>query len=143
MSRLQAGSSEQEQSSRHGQPRPSSAAADDAGKAAGSTRGRRSSFQDRLSSSDGGAGSKVATMRGVFEKLLEVSQDEEIPDGLAETAEDLVSASVMNHPDSDYRLLVACCLVEVLRIFAPDAPYTDDQVLATLSLIITQLRGLG
>lgn len=42
--------------------------------------------------------SKVATMRGVFEKLLEVSQDEEIPDGLAETAEDLVSANVMNHP---------------------------------------------
>lgn len=37
-------------------------------------------------------------MRSVFEKLLEVSQDEEIPDGLAETAEDLVSADVMNHP---------------------------------------------
>lgn len=37
-------------------------------------------------------------MRGVFEKLVEVSQDEEIPEGLAETAEDLVSADVMNHP---------------------------------------------
>ncbi|CAN0535126.1 unnamed protein product, partial [Ectocarpus sp. 12 AP-2014] len=51
--------------------------------------------------------------------------------------------SLLCHQNSDYRLLVACCLVEVLRIFAPDAPYTDDQVLATLSLIITQLRGLG
>lgn len=40
-------------------------------------------------------------MRGVFEKLVEVSQDEEIPDGLAETAEDLVSAGVMNHPVRD------------------------------------------
>ncbi|CAN0302614.1 unnamed protein product, partial [Ectocarpus sp. 4 AP-2014] len=54
-----------------------------------------------------------------------------------------LSLSLLCHQNSDYRLLVACCLVEVLRIFAPDAPYTDDQVLATLSLIITQLRGLG
>lgn len=37
-------------------------------------------------------------MRGVFDKLVEVSQDEEVPEGLAETAEDLVSADVMNHP---------------------------------------------
>lgn len=41
---------------------------------------------------------QVEMMRGVFEKLVEVSQDEEIPEGLAETAEDLVSADVMNHP---------------------------------------------
>lgn len=41
---------------------------------------------------------QVTMMRGVFEKLVEVSQDEEIPEGLAETAEDLVSADVMNHP---------------------------------------------
>eukprot|EP00903_Cladosiphon_okamuranus_P009357 g8923.t1 len=107
-------------------------------------RGRRSSFQDRLSSpSRGGVESKVTMMRTVFEKLVEVSQDEEIPEGLAETAEDLVSADVMNHSNSDYRLLVACCLVEILRIYAPDAPYSDDQVLATFALIITQLRGLG
>ncbi|CAN0539669.1 unnamed protein product, partial [Scytosiphon promiscuus] len=44
--------------------------------------------------------------------------------------------------DRDVRLLVACCLVEVLRIYAPDAPYTEDQILATFSHIITELRGL-
>lgn len=36
-------------------------------------------------------------MKGVFENLQEVSQEDEPPEGLMETAEDLVSATVMNH----------------------------------------------
>ncbi|CAN0360409.1 unnamed protein product, partial [Hapterophycus canaliculatus] len=81
-------------------------------------------------------------MENAFENLQEVSQEDELPDGLMETAKDLVSATVMNHQNSDYRLLVACCLVEVLRIYAPEAPYNVDEVLSTFTLIITQLRGL-
>ena len=38
---------------------------------------------------------------------------------------------------------MACCLVEVLRIYAPDAPYEEDQLLAIFALITTQLRGLS
>ncbi|CAM9525786.1 unnamed protein product, partial [Scytosiphon promiscuus] len=105
--------------------------------------GRRSSFHDRLSSSHGSTQSKLIKMKGVFESLQEVNQEDEQPEGLMETAEALVSATVMNHHNSDYRLLVACCLVEVLRIFAPEPPYTKEQVFATFSLIIAQLRGLA
>lgn len=35
---------------------------------------------------------------GVLEALQEVGQDDAWPEGLAETAEDLASARVMNHP---------------------------------------------
>lgn len=44
--------------------------------------------------------------------------------------------------DRDVRLLVACCLVEVLRIYAPEPPYTEKALLAIFSFIITELRGL-
>ena len=37
-------------------------------------------------------------MKKALELLKGVEQDEELPDGLAETAEDLASADVMNHP---------------------------------------------
>lgn len=37
-------------------------------------------------------------MKNALELLKGVGQDEELPDGLAETAEDLASADVMNHP---------------------------------------------
>ena len=31
----------------------------------------------------------------------------------------------MDHPNKDVRLLVACCIADVFRIFAPEAPYRD------------------
>lgn len=31
----------------------------------------------------------------------------------------------MDHQSKDVRLLVACCIADVFRIFAPDAPYTE------------------
>lgn len=41
---------------------------------------------------------QASKMKNALELLKGVGQDEELPDGLAETAEDLASADVMNHP---------------------------------------------
>ena len=40
---------------------------------------------------------QVAKLKEAFEDLREVDPEEGMPDGIAETAEDLVSAKVMNH----------------------------------------------
>lgn len=40
----------------------------------------------------------------------------------------LVSVDLLNHPDSDVRVSVVSCLNEILRITAPEAPYSDDQL---------------
>ena len=37
----------------------------------------------------------------------------------------LATEFFMDHPNKDVRLLVACCIADVFRIFAPEAPYTD------------------
>ena len=31
----------------------------------------------------------------------------------------------LSHSSRDVQLLVACCVADILRIFAPDAPYKD------------------
>lgn len=41
---------------------------------------------------------QVSKMEKALELLKAVDQDEDCPEGLAETAEDLVSADIMNHP---------------------------------------------
>jgi sister-chromatid-cohesion protein PDS5 len=85
------------------------------------------------------------------------------PEGLAETAEDLVQQAVLSHKDRlvhisrhsadcsspltpplsrDVKLLTSCCLVDVLRVYAPEAPYTPEQLKRVFSLITQQLRGL-
>jgi sister-chromatid-cohesion protein PDS5 len=30
--------------------------------------------------------------------------------------------------DSEVRLLVACCLADIMRVYAPESPYTDAEV---------------
>ena len=37
----------------------------------------------------------------------------------------LASEYFLDHANKDVRLLVACCIADVFRIFAPEAPYTD------------------
>ncbi len=74
--------------------------------------------------------------------LKALSQDDR-PEGLVETAMDLVGLGLLSHEDRDVRLLVACCLVDVLRVYAPEAPYSPVQLKQIFSLFTQQLRGLS
>ena len=43
----------------------------------------------------------------------------------------------------DVQLLVACCIADILRIFAPEAPYKDPAQIKTIFyFLIKQLGGL-
>ncbi len=49
----------------------------------------------------------------------------------------------LNHPSRDVQLLVACCVADILRIFAPEAPYKDQGTIKTIFFfLIKQLGGL-
>ncbi|KAG8200522.1 hypothetical protein JTE90_000597 [Oedothorax gibbosus] len=55
----------------------------------------------------------------------------------------LASESFLEHPSKDVRLLIACCIADVFRVFAPDAPYKDpEQLKAVFYFFIEQLQGL-
>lgn len=41
----------------------------------------------------------------------------------------------LNHPAKDIQLLIACCLADILRIFAPEAPYKDQRVIKVNQMI--------
>ena len=38
----------------------------------------------------------------------------------------IVMPELLEHQDSDVKLLVATCVCEITRITAPEAPYSDD-----------------
>ncbi|KAJ8298337.1 hypothetical protein KUTeg_024868 [Tegillarca granosa] len=49
----------------------------------------------------------------------------------------------LDHQNKDVRLLVACCLADVFRIFAPEAPFREPAQLKEIFMfLIKQLRGL-
>lgn len=41
----------------------------------------------------------------------------------------LASEFFLRNPNKDVRLLVACCLADIFRIYAPEAPYTSHDKL--------------
>ncbi|XP_077983606.1 sister chromatid cohesion protein PDS5 homolog A-like isoform X2 [Glandiceps talaboti] len=49
----------------------------------------------------------------------------------------------LTHASKDVRLLVACCLADIFRVFAPEAPYKTAEELKNIFQFLTkQLRGL-
>ncbi|KAJ3030475.1 UNVERIFIED_CONTAM: hypothetical protein HDU68_008891 [Siphonaria sp. JEL0065] len=66
-------------------------------------------------------------------------QEQETADtnALRATAKSLLLT--VGHRDRAARSLAACCLADVLRLFAPDAPYTAPELKAIFSLFVAQL----
>ncbi|XP_037953062.1 sister chromatid cohesion protein PDS5 homolog B-B [Teleopsis dalmanni] len=49
----------------------------------------------------------------------------------------------LTHTSRDVQLLVACCIADVLRVYAPEAPYKDQELIKTIFMFfIKQLYGL-
>lgn len=53
----------------------------------------------------------------------------------------LVSNSLLRHKDKEVGLLVAICISEIMRIVAPDAPYSDE-TLKVISVLLLYLSWL-
>ncbi|CAG9857389.1 unnamed protein product [Phyllotreta striolata] len=55
----------------------------------------------------------------------------------------LAEEQFLSHTSRDVQLLIACCIADVLRVYAPEAPYKDSEQVKTIFLfLITQLSGL-
>lgn len=49
----------------------------------------------------------------------------------------------LQHSSRDVQLLIACCIADVLRVYAPEAPYKDQEQVKTIFMFfIKQLEGL-
>ena len=75
-------------------------------------------------------------------KQCEEGEEPEEGGALAQVADALGSAKLLKHRDPDVKLLTACCLSDVMRIYAPNTPYDDDALKMIFELFIAQLRGI-
>lgn len=49
----------------------------------------------------------------------------------------------LTHSSKEVQLLIACCIADVLRVYAPEAPYKDlEQIKEIFYFFIRQLEGL-
>uniref|UniRef100_A0A1J3J2X5 Sister chromatid cohesion protein PDS5-like protein B-B n=1 Tax=Noccaea caerulescens TaxID=107243 RepID=A0A1J3J2X5_NOCCA len=89
---------------------------------------------------------ELLTLLDETETLLRnVEQDQPLSmqNALIPSKNALVSAGLLSHPDSDVRVSVVSCLTEIVRITAPEAPYSDDQMKEIFRLTIEAFEKLA
>lgn len=73
---------------------------------------------------------RAAVLQMVVKTYMDMDQDsEEEKQQYLALALHLASEFFLRNPNKDVRLLVACCLADIFRIYAPEAPYTSHDKL--------------
>jgi sister chromatid cohesion protein PDS5 len=80
----------------------------------------------------------------LHEALSTLSQDTaQLPRQLKDISSILVQPKILNHSDRDVRLLTSCCIVDILRVYAPESPITDEETIDAFEEIVKLLHGLA
>lgn len=61
-------------------------------------------------------------------ELRQLDQEETDKDSLKKVSQDLASGHLLGHRDKGVRAWTACCVVDILRLCAPNAPFTGNQL---------------
>lgn len=67
-------------------------------------------------------------LKALSKELRELEQETFDRESLADVAKDLATSNLLAHKDQGVRAYTACCLADILRLCAPDAPYTASQL---------------
>lgn len=67
-------------------------------------------------------------LRVLHEELAELDQDTVQLDSIDPWAKQLGNLNLMMHKDKSVKAYLSCCLADVLRLYAPEAPYTKHQI---------------
>ncbi|KAG4304091.1 hypothetical protein PORY_002455 [Pneumocystis oryctolagi] len=89
-------------------------------------------------------GEVLKRLRVLQTELADHDQEQVERSSLDIVISELVDETLLNHKDKGVRAYTACCLADILRLCAPDAPYTSSQlnVCRIFELFVSQLKGL-
>ncbi|KDN48299.1 hypothetical protein RSAG8_02891, partial [Rhizoctonia solani AG-8 WAC10335] len=72
-------------------------------------------------------------------ELAAMDQDNVDTNTLQGVRKELISATILLHKDKGVRALAACCIADLLRLYAPDAPYTAPELKDIFQFFFRQL----
>lgn len=67
-------------------------------------------------------------LQALSKEMRGMEQEEDERNSFVRVAKELASPNLLAHKDKGIRAWTACCLVDILRLCAPDAPYTGQQL---------------
>ncbi|KAI9015984.1 armadillo-type protein [Hyaloraphidium curvatum] len=79
----------------------------------------------------------------LHEELAKFEQEDVDVESLASVTRDLVSPSLVTHKDKGVKALTACCIADILRLYAPDAPYSNSELREIFEFFRRQLLNIA
>lgn len=74
------------------------------------------------------AGTLLDRLERLSKELADLDQGATDLESLKDVASKLGHRNLLQHRDRGVKAYTACCLVDILRLYVPDAPLTDDQL---------------
>ncbi|KAJ1970495.1 Sister chromatid cohesion protein pds5, partial [Dimargaris xerosporica] len=82
-------------------------------------------------------------LKSLHTELAELDQERVDVHSLDSVTQDLMSPALTAHKDRGVQILTACCIADVLRLYAPEAPYDERQLHAIFDFFLAQLGHLA
>lgn len=71
-------------------------------------------------------------LQALDQEIRDLEQEDVPREAYTAVAKDLASSNLLAHKDKGVKAWTACCIVDILRLCAPDAPYTGIQLRVTV-----------
>lgn len=100
---------------------------------------KKLAFREKLVTKGQSHDALIKKLKTLHSELAEM--DQEIVDvaSLSSVRKELISSSIMLHKERGVKAYAACCLADILRLYAPDAPYTQAELRDIFQFFFKQL----
>ncbi|KAJ7207075.1 armadillo-type protein [Mycena pura] len=96
-------------------------------------------FRDKLVGKGLSTDALIKKLQVLHRELAELEQDLVDVSSLGAVRKELINSSILLHKDRGVKAYAACCLADILRLTAPDAPYTQGELRDIFQFFFRQL----
>ncbi|KAI8087857.1 armadillo-type protein [Gilbertella persicaria] len=81
-------------------------------------------------------------LKNLHEQLKELDQNVD-KSSLENVTQELVHKTIINNKDKTIKALTACCLADIIRLHAPECPYSNDTLKTIFAFFVSELSHFG
>ncbi|KAF9068921.1 armadillo-type protein [Rhodocollybia butyracea] len=100
---------------------------------------KKLSFREKIVTKGQSNDALLKKLKTLHSELAELDQEFVDVNSLSNVRKELVSNSIMLHKDRGVKAYAACCIADILRLYAPDAPYTQAELRDIFQFFFKQL----
>ncbi|KAF8634850.1 hypothetical protein AX17_004098 [Amanita inopinata Kibby_2008] len=89
---------------------------------------KRLTFSEKLLTKGIATDALLKKLKTLHSQLTALEQEHVDVNSLGSIRKELVNTSILLHKDRGVKAYAACCLADILRLYAPDAPYTQGEL---------------